>query len=326
MLRLLPPAQPDPNLLVGLDTCDDAGVYRINDEVALIQTVDFFTPVVDDPYAYGQIAAANALSDVYAMGGRPLTAMNIIGFPTARLDLEVLVEILRGGADKIKEAGAVLVGGHSVEDNEPKYGLAVTGLVHPAKVLTNAGAKPGDLLVLTKPLGIGIITTAIKGGLASPEEIAAAVVVMAALNKEAAEAMLEVGVDACTDVTGFGLLGHALEVAKASRVSLTIFSSLVPVLPAARGYAKMGIVPAGTRNNLGYIRQWVDFAPELDEVDRLILADAVTSGGLLIAVPAAKSEDLLANLHGRGIPDAAVVGEVGSAGDSRIRVVKERPV
>lgn len=317
---MLPPGQPDPNLLVGLDTCDDAGVYRINDEMALIQTVDFFTPVVDDPYSYGQIAAANSLSDVYAMGGRPLTAMNIIGFPVKKLDLSVLAEILRGGADKIKEAGAVLLGGHSVDDNEPKYGLSVTGIVHPDKVLTNSGAQPGDVLVLTKPLGIGIITTAIKGGLASREEVDRAVQVMAALNKNAAEAMIEVGVNGCTDVTGFGLLGHAFEMARGSRVSMTIWTEMVPVLNQAREYVNMGIVSAGTRGNLKYIGQFVDFDEKVAELDRLIMADAITSGGLLISVPGQKSQKLMEALKDRGVQEASIVGEV-SEGDGRIKVV-----
>lgn len=321
ILRLLPPTQRDPNLLVGLDACDDAGVYRLNDDMALIQTVDFFTPVVNNPYDYGRIAAANALSDVYAMGGRPLTALNIICFPTARLELSVLAEILKGGADKIQEAGAVLVGGHSVDDNEPKYGLAVTGIVHPDKVLTNAGAKPGDVLILTKPLGIGIITTAIKGELATPEEITEVTEVMAALNKDAAEAMLEVGVNGCTDITGFGLLGHALEMARASGVTMTVFASQVPVLEAARSYVKMGIVPAGTRGNLKYIKQFVDFAPGVAETEQLILADAITSGGLLISAPKEKGSDLLNNLHSRGVTGAVLIGEVNESGAGRIAVV-----
>jgi len=307
--------------LVGLDTNDDAGVYRINDEMALIQTLDFFTPVVDDPYIYGQIAAANSLSDVYAMGGRPLTAMNIICFPTAILDLSVLAEILKGGADKVREAGAVLVGGHSVEDNEPKYGLAVTGIVHPERVLTNAGARPGDALVLTKPLGIGILTTAIKGELASSEEIAMAVEVMGALNKEAAEVMAEVGVNSCTDITGFGLLGHASEMAGASGVSMTLFASRVPVLKPAYGYVAMGIVPAGTRGNLKYVTRFVDFEPEVTDSDRLILADAITSGGLLISVPQDRCGMLVEALHSRGVREAAVIGQVDSGTVGRIRVV-----
>lgn len=311
-------------MIVGLDTSDDAGVYRIGNDTALIQTVDFFTPVVDDPYSYGQIAAANSLSDVYAMGGKPLTAMNIICFPTDKLDLSVLAEILKGGADKIREAGAVLVGGHSVEDNEPKYGLSVTGIVHPDRVLANSGAKPGDSLILTKPLGIGIITTAIKGGISSPEEIDLVTKVMAALNNEAAEAMLETDVNGCTDISGFGLLGHASEMARASGIGITLRADRVPVLQAAEGYAKMGIVPAGTRKNLKYISQFVDFSDDVNETERLILADAITSGGLLISVPGGKAEKLLQSLHARGVTDAAVIGEVGLPADGRITVVKER--
>lgn len=319
---MLPPVQSDPNLLVGLDTSDDAGVYRISDDMALIQTVDFFTPVVDDPYFYGQIAAANSLSDVYAMGGRPLTAMNIICFPTKKLELKVLAEILRGGADKIREAGAILLGGHSVEDNEPKYGLSVTGTVHPDKVLTNTGARPGDVLVLTKPLGTGIFTTAIKGELASKEEVDNLIQVMAALNKNAAEAMAEVGVNGCTDITGFGLLGHASEMARGSQVSMTIWSGLVPVLKGVREYIRMGIVPAGTRGNLKYISQYVDFEADILEEDKLILADATTSGGLLISVPGEKSQQLMKELADRGVNTAAVVGQV-SEGVGRITVTNQ---
>lgn len=318
---MLDPVTPDPNLLVGLDTSDDAGVYRISDDIAIIQTVDFFTPVVDDPYYYGQIAAANSLSDVYAMGGRPLTAMNIICFPTKKLELQVLADILRGGADKIKEAGAILLGGHSVEDNEPKYGLSVTGVVHPDKVLTNAGAKPGDVLVLTKPLGTGIITTAIKGELASKEEIDNVIQVMATLNKNAAEAMAVVGVNGCTDITGFGLLGHAAEMARSSRVSMTFWSGLVPVLRGTREYVRMGIIPAGTRGNLQYISQFVEFEPNILEEDRLILTDATTSGGLLISVPGQKSQQLMRELTDRGVGTAAVIGEVAE-GSGKIFVTR----
>lgn len=301
-------------------------MYKINADTALIQTVDFFTPVVDDPYSYGQIAAANSLSDVYAMGGVPLTAMNIICFPVDKLDLSVLAEILKGGADKIREAGAVLVGGHSVEDNEPKYGLSVTGIVHPDRVLANSGAKPGDALILTKPLGIGIITTAIKGGLSDKEEIDLVTRVMAALNKDAAEVMREMGVNGCTDISGFGLLGHASEMARASGVTMTIIADKVPVLQPARGYVKIGIVPAGTRKNLKYISQFVDFADNVNEADRLILTDAITSGGLLISVPGAKAEQMLQSLHARSIIDAAIIGEVGLPADGRIKVVKERKI
>ncbi len=310
----------DPNLLVGLATSDDAGVYRLTDDIALIQTVDFFTPVVDDPYDFGQIAAANALSDVYAMGGKPLTAMNLIAFPTKKLGLEVLAEILKGGADKVQEAGAIIVGGHSIEDAEPKYGLALTGTVHPDRVLSNAGAKPGDKLVLTKPIGVGIITTAIKGGVASPEAIDEVTRVMAALNNTAAEVMQEVGVNACTDVTGFGLLGHASEMARASGAGMNIYAAAVPVLPPAREYVKMGIVPGGTRGNLRYLRDLVDFAPAIPEEMQLLLADAITSGGLLIAVPAEKTNRLVAGLKERQTFAAAVIGDITAEAQGKIFV------
>lgn len=317
---MLPPGIPDANLLVGLETSDDAGVYRLTDDIALIQTVDFFTPVVDDPYAFGQIAAANALSDVYAMGGKPLTAMNLIAFPTDRLGLQVLAEILKGGADKVREAGAIILGGHSIQDAEPKYGLALTGTVHPDRVLTNAGAKHGDKLVLTKPLGVGIITTAIKGGIATPEAIDEVTRVMAALNNAAAEVMQEVGVHACTDITGFGLLGHASEVARASGVGIKICADAVPVLAPAREYVRMGVVPGGTRGNLRYLKPSVEFAPEIPEEVQLLLADAITSGGLLISVPAEKADRLVAGLKERQTPAAAVIGSVTAEPAGKIYV------
>lgn len=319
---MLPPSMPDANLLVGLETSDDAGVYRLTDDIALIQTVDFFTPVVDDPYAFGQIAAANALSDVYAMGGKPLTAMNLIAFPTDTLGLEVLAEILKGGADKIREAGAIIVGGHSIQDAEPKYGLALTGIVHPDRVLTNAGARPGDKLVLTKPIGVGIITTAIKGGAASPEAIEEVTRVMAALNNSAAEVMQEVGVHACTDITGFGLLGHASEMARASGTGMRIYAGAVPVLAPAREYVRFGIIPAGTRGNLRYLKPFAEFAPEITEEVQLLLADAITSGGLLISVPATKADRLVAGLKERQTIAAAVVGEVIEDAQNKIYVVR----
>lgn len=307
---MLPPGVKDDNLLVGMETSDDAGVYKLNDQLALIQTVDYFTPVIDDPYQFGQIAAANALSDVYAMGGKPLTAMNLIGFPTGKLDLLVMAEILKGGSDKIHEAGAVLVGGHSVQDNEPKYGLSVTGTIHPEKILTNAGAKPGDRLVLTKPLGIGIITTAIKGGIASQEVINEAIQVMATLNKTAAEVMEEFQVNSCTDVTGFGLLGHAGEMASGSKVGIKIHYDMVPVLKAAQDYVAMGIVPEGTRSNLKFIASQIDFDSQIKEVEKLILADAITSGGLLVSLPEEQASDFVKILHVKGVQDAALIGEV----------------
>ncbi|UUZ97503.1 selenide, water dikinase SelD [Paenibacillus sp. P25] len=230
----MPQAEPNPDLLVGIDTSDDAGVYRLSDDLALVQTVDFFTPIVDDPYSFGQIAAANAISDIYAMGGKPLTALNIVAFPIRTLDKQVLADILRGAGDKIKEAGITLVGGHSIDDNEPKFGLAVTGLIHPQKVRTNAGAKPGDKLILTKPIGVGILTTSIKKDKLTEEEVERVTRVMATLNKTAAELMANYEVHACTDVTGFGLLGHASEMAKGGGVGLRIVQEQVPVLAARK--------------------------------------------------------------------------------------------
>ncbi|OUN00627.1 MAG: selenide, water dikinase SelD, partial [Firmicutes bacterium ZCTH02-B6] len=231
-MRYLPPSLPDPNVLVGLEAPDDAGIYRLSSDVAIVQTVDFFTPIVDDPYAFGQIAAANALSDVYAMGGRPVCALNIVGFPVKKLPPQVLADILRGGADKVREAGAVIIGGHSIDDQEPKYGLAVTGVVHPDKVLTKGAAKPGDVLVLTKPIGVGVVTTAIKRGLAAEQEIQEVTDVMRRLNN-VVDVLHAAGVRCATDITGFGLLGHAAEVARESRTALRIFAGRVPVLPAA---------------------------------------------------------------------------------------------
>lgn len=307
---MLPPGVKDANLMVGLETSDDAGVYKLNEDTALIQTVDYFTPVVDDPYDFGQIAAANALSDVYAMGGKPLTAMNIIGFPTGKLELSVMAEILKGGSDKIHEAGAILVGGHSVQDNEPKYGLSITGIAHPDKILTNANAQVGDKLILTKPLGVGIITTAIKGGLAKSEIIAQVVAVMKTLNKAAAEIMADFAVNSCTDISGFGLLGHAGEMAKASKVGLKIYAHTVPVLPAAWEYVALGLISSGTRKNLKFVSPQTEFPKNMSEETKLILADAITSGGLLMAVPEIQASSLVAALQNKGVGYAAIVGEV----------------
>jgi selenide,water dikinase len=228
VIKKLPPALPNPNLLVGIDTSDDAGVYKLSEELALVQTVDFFTPIVDDPYSFGQVAAANAISDIYAMGGRPLTALNIVAFPIRTLDKDVLAEILRGAGDKMKEAGITLVGGHSIDDNEPKFGLAVTGLVHPQKIRTNAGAIPGDKLILTKPIGVGILTTSIKKDRLNDEEVERVTQVMATLEQSAAETMEPYEVHACTDVTGFGLIGHSLEMAKGSGVGIRLIANDVP--------------------------------------------------------------------------------------------------
>lgn len=309
VIRMLPPAKPNPNLLVGLDTSDDAGVYKLTDDLALVQTLDFFTPIVDDPYSFGQIAAANALSDIYAMGGKPLTALNIVAFPISVLDKEILSDIMRGAGDKVKEAGATLVGGHSIDDKEPKFGLAVTGTVHPDKVRANAGAKPGDKLILTKPIGVGILTTSIKRSLLSEEEIDRVTTVMATLNKTAAEVMEPYNVHACTDVTGFGLLGHASEMAKGSQAGITIYNEQVPLLPRVRELAEQGVIPGGTKNNFAHLDGEVSFLAQMDELDQLILCDAVTSGGLLISVSGDEANSLLAQLIEKGV-EAALIGEV----------------
>ncbi|MEF2967889.1 selenide, water dikinase SelD [Paenibacillus sp. M1] len=320
VIRNLPKSEPNPDLLVGLDTSDDAGVYRLSDDLALVQTVDFFTPIVDDPYSFGQIAAANAISDIYAMGGKPLTVLNIVAFPISTLDKSVLADILRGAADKVREAGATLVGGHSIDDKEPKFGLAVTGLVHPDKVRTNAGAKPGDKLILTKPIGVGIMTTSIKKDALTPEETERVTRVMATLNKAAAETMEPYDVHACTDVTGFGLMGHALEMAKGSGTGIRIKHGDVPVLPRVRELAEQGFVPGGTKNNFAHVEADIDFPAELDQIGRWILCDAVTSGGLLISVDGDQADKLLAALIQAGV-EASLIGEV--TGDHPGRIVVE---
>jgi len=310
----------DPDLLVGADTCDDAAVYRLTPEIALVQTVDYITPLVDDPYTFGQIAAANSISDVYAMGGRPLLALNVVAFPTDSLPMEVLGEILRGGMDKAAEAGVRVVGGHSIDDREPKYGLAVTGIVHPDRVLRNSTARVGDRLILTKPLGMGIVSTAIKRDLATAELIARAVRVMSSLNKNAAAAALEVGAHACTDVTGFGLLGHLRELVSASRVSAEIRFHRVPVLREVVDLAAQGVVPGGTQRNLNFVEPFVSFDAAVGAVHRLILADAQTSGGLLLAVASERCDDLLQALHAHGVPLFAEIGGILDGPAGRITV------
>jgi cysteine desulfurase NifS/selenium donor protein len=314
------PLTVDPAVLVGTDTADDAAVYRLNDEIALVQTVDFFTPIVDDAYWFGAISAANSLSDIYAMGARPLFALNIVGFPSNRLPMHVLERILRGAADKAAEAGVSIIGGHTVDDIEPKYGLAVTGVVHPDRVVRNSTAQPGDLLVLTKPLGTGIISTAVKRGLADEAAAKQAAEMMATLNHRAADAMLEVGANACTDITGFGLLGHLRGMAVGSGVNVTLHVDPVPVLPAARTFAAADIVPGGTLNNLAFVEEQVTFAPGVSRVQQLILADAQTSGGLLISLPATNAERLLSSLQAAGVVDAAAIGQVTDRGTGRIVV------
>ncbi|MET3576673.1 selenide, water dikinase SelD [Bhargavaea ullalensis] len=319
VLRELPAAVPDPNLLVGLDTSDDAGVYQLTDELALVQTTDFFTPIVDDPYDFGQVAATNAISDIYAMGGKPITALNIVAFPIANLDKKILADILRGAADKMAEAGVTLVGGHSIDDQEPKFGLAVTGTVHPSKIRTNAGARPGDKLILTKPIGVGIYTTSLKRDLLSEEDVREVTRIMTTLNKTAAETMDRFDVHSTTDVTGFGLLGHATEMAEGSDAGLVIYSEDVPVLPRTRELAGQGAVPGGTKNNHAHVSDRVCYADSIDEIGQWILCDAVTSGGLLASVAGNEADDLFQALRENGV-DAHIIGEVTEDHAGRIVV------
>jgi selenide,water dikinase len=315
------PLETDPNLLVGRETSDDAGVYKLRDDLALIQTLDFFTPIVNDPFLFGQIAAVNALSDVYAMGGKPLTAMNIVCFPKNTLDKSVLKEILKGGLEKIHEAGALLVGGHSVDDVELKYGLSVTGIVHPDQVMTNAGARPGDQLILTKPIGTGIIATALKRKAASQEAEEAMIRVMVESNRIGAEVLQEIGAHGCTDITGFGLLGHALEMANASKCSITVYSSRVPIIPFAREYSQMGLVPGGTHANRNFCQNSLTVDPAIPPYLLDILSDAQTSGGLLIAVSADRAPALLEKLKERGLKEASLIGQVTELGPGTISVL-----
>jgi len=310
----------DENLLVGLDRADDAGVYKVTDDIALIQTVDFFTPIVDDPYWFGQIAAANALSDVYAMGGVPKTAMNLVAFPLKDMDIAILRQIIQGGLDKMREAGVVLVGGHSVEDKELKYGLSVTGFIHPDRILTKKDLRAGDRLILTKALGTGIVNTAIKGGLASDDIIERVTRLMATLNRDAAEVMSHFPVHGCTDITGFGLLGHMAEMVCEMPFGIKLMSREIPILPEAMEYAGMGLVPAGAYKNREFRECMVDFAPSVDRLMQDILFDPQTSGGLLIGVDPDRAGDLVAELRDKGIEEAAVIGEVTDGPKERIIV------
>jgi selenide,water dikinase len=306
---------------VGLNTSDDAGVYQLSDEVALVQTVDFFTPIVDDPFTFGQIAVANALSDVYAMGGKPLTGMNLVAFPIKTLSPSILKEILLGGLSKMKEAGVALVGGHSIEDPEIKYGLAVTGLIHPKKILTNATAKVGDKLVLTKALGTGIIATALKGQMASEEAVRKITESMATLNRTASEWMIKCGAHACTDITGFSFLGHALEMAVASQVGMVIQSEAVPLFSEAMEYAKLGLVPGGAHSNRQFFSCRVEAQSNVDEVLLDILYDPQTSGGLLIALPSGEAGELVAALKKEGLVYSSIVGEVLKGPPGKIQLL-----
>lgn len=320
VLANLPPSI-DPKALVDASTNDDAAVYQVSADLAVVQTVDFFTPIIDSPYWFGAISAANSLSDIYAMGAEPIFALNIVGFPSNRLPLSVLEEILRGAQDKAKEAGISILGGHTVDDNEPKFGMAVTGLVAPDKVVRNSTAQPGDTLILTKPIGLGILTTALKQGLVGAEVENRLIQIMSSLNRGAAESMRNYAVHACTDVTGFGLLGHLYEMTRGSKVDARIYLSSVPIIPEARDLAAMEVVPGGTLNNLAYVESHIVFDDEIDRVGRILLADAQTSGGLLISLPGDQAEKLLEELIAKGI-EAAAIGEMTGKGPGTISVKK----
>ena len=321
MLRQLPTIT-DPNLLVGISTGDDAAVYKMNEDMAIISTVDFFPPIVDDPFKFGEIAATNALSDVYAMGGKPIIALNIVGFPVD-LPHDILGEILKGGASKAEEAGVLIVGGHTVDDAEPKYGMSVTGVVNPGKQVTNAGAQPGDALVLTKPIGTGIITTAGKQERVSAETLDRAVAIMGELNRKASEAMMHVGVNACVDITGFGLLGHLRLIAQGSGVSAKVSVDAIPVIEGVSELLDMGIAPGGTHRNLESLDGVVDWHANITELTKILLADAQTSGGLLMAVAPDKLDALLNALADAGVETRAVIGEIlkHDASEAAISVV-----
>jgi cysteine desulfurase len=312
------PVPHDKDILVGTDTADDAAVYRIDDHTAIIETVDFFTPVVDDPFDFGAIAAANSLSDIYAMGGKPLFALNVVGFPSNRLPIEVLEEILNGAQSKAQEAAIAVIGGHTVDDTEPKFGWAVTGIINPNNIVTNRNAQPGDVLILTKPLGTGILSTAMKQGMLPKEQTDLLVKTMATLNRAAAEAMQEVGVNACTDITGFGLLGHLLEMMRGSKCSADIRTGQIPFLPGVRELATSGAIPGGTRDNLDFTSPYVEYHDNLSQVTRLLLNDAQTSGGLLISVPEVKAHALLNSLEEKGVNTATTIGIVTP--DNRIKI------
>ena len=322
LLGMLPPIT-DPNVLVGSSTADDAAIYKMSDDLALVLTTDFFTPIVDDPRDFGRVAAANALSDVYAMGGKPLSALSIVGFPDT-LPATVLGEILAGAAEIAAEAGIAIVGGHTIKSEEPIFGLAVVGTVHPKRVLSNAGAKPGDVLILTKPLGLGIISTAAKNDQDSKSAVTEAIRVMTTLNRAAAEVLTRIEVHALTDVTGFGLLGHLRNVTAASAVTAEVWADRVPVLDAAREYVNAGIAPGGTRANAKFLADWVEYAPGVSPEQQLLLCDAQTSGGLLAAVPEAIADDVTRALSAAGTLASAVVGKITEPGAGRIRVTPSR--
>jgi selenide, water dikinase len=310
----------DPNVIRGVESRDNAGVYRLGDHLAIVQTVDFFTPVVDDPYDFGRIAVANSLSDIYTMGARPITAMNVVCFPRDTLDILVLREVLRGGSDKLSEAGVALVGGHSVDDPEFKFGLSVTGVIDPDKMVTNGDARVGDKLILTKPLGLGIISTALKSGAAPKKLIERVTAIMAELNATASQLMLKAGVHSCTDITGFGFIGHALQMADNSGVGFSISAAALPVLTEALVFGGAGFLSGGLEKNREYYSPSVSFGPAVNDKMRNVMFDPQTSGGLLMSVPALEADGLLAELKGAGIKDASIVGEVVAEPRSRLVV------
>lgn len=312
----------DPNVIAGIDHFEDAGVYRLRDDLAIIQTIDFFTPIVDDPLTFGRVAAANALSDVYAMGGKPLTAMNIICFPVKKMDISVLHEVLLGGMEILKEAGVALVGGHSVEDDEIKYGLSVSGVIHPDKVVRNRGAKPGDKLVLTKALGTGIISTALKAGEAPPELVARSIESMTTLNRAASEVMTATpGVHACTDITGFGFLGHACEMIEGSEAGMLINITAVPAFKGVQELVREGYVPGGLYRNKEYRMHMLEFDRSCPDISADFLFDPQTSGGLLISIDPTEADVFLKRLHAKGVKDAVIVGEVVAEPRGKILVI-----
>ena len=315
---LIDGAVPDPDLLVGFENGDDAAVYRLNQHVALVLTVDFFAPIVDDPFTYGAIAAANAMSDVYAVGGRPITALNIAAFPRS-LPSDIPAEILKGGASKVAEAGAIIVGGHTVDDTEPKYGLSVVGIVVPGKQIQNSTAQPGDVLVLTKPLGTGVITTALKNGEVIDEALDTAIDSMLRLNRDAAEAMVYAGANAATDITGFGIIGHLMTMMKASKTTAKIIRSALPILPGVTELLNKGIAPGGTHRNIESCTDSVKWHDSITELDQLLLCDPQTSGGLLISIPKDRADNLLYELNDRNVT-GTIVGEVTDFNGNAVEV------
>lgn len=319
------PAVSHPNLLVSLNTADDAGVYKLTEDIAIVNTVDIFTPVVDDLYAFGQITAANALSDIYAMGGKPISALNIVGYPKKHLSLDELAVILKGAIDKTREADCPIIGGHTIRDDVLKYGLAVTGIIHPEHIISNANAKPGDKLILTKPLGIGIMTLALKAGHLSEQEIQKVTSVMTQLNKTSAETMVSFNAHAATDITGFGLLGHALEMVNASNISMILDADKIPCLPEAIIKSKKReYISDQTINNKIFLEKKITFTNNVSELEQMILYDTQTSGGLLISIDSENAYECLNSLHEKGVTDAAIIGEVIPPEKVKIKIIKEK--